>query len=117
MKPECEKRLAVVIDGGRDQEVRRSTTVAPRRSLGGVRWLRRNGCRASALALAVGHGGSRCARKGRWGGGSERRAYSPATNIVHETEVKSRGASRRVVGAGGRGVVGQVKLCGRAIGN
>jgi hypothetical protein len=77
----------------------------------GFRVLLSNRCRASALASVAGHNGSRCAGKRRQGGGLERGAYSLALDTAHETEEKLRGASRRVVGAGGVGAVGQVKLC------
>jgi hypothetical protein len=76
--------------------------------------LLRNWCRVSALALIAGHDGSRRAGKERQGGGSERRAYSLALDTVRETEELLRGVSRRVVGAGGASVAGQVKLCGCA---
>lgn len=73
--------------------------------------LAHNGCRAAALALVAGHDESRRARKRGQGGGSERRAYSLAPDIVRETEERLRSVSRRVAGAGDASVAGQVKLC------
>lgn len=64
-------------------------------SLGALALLARTARLQAALAFVAGHGGSRCARKGRRGGGSERRAYSAASNIAHETEAKADGIAGR----------------------
>lgn len=112
MKPKSEKRLAVVIGGWRDQGARRWIGRHDAQGLSrGLCVLSSNCCRASALASVAGHDGSRCAGERRQGGGLERGAYSLALNAAHETEERLRGASRPVVGAGGAGAVGQVKLC------
>lgn len=101
MKPDCEKRLAVVIGGVRDQCPRLATGTALVVALGPSQRCSVDAGRGRALACAAGHRESSEARKWPQGGGVERRAYSLRSNIVSETEERLRGVSRRVVVDGG----------------